>query len=273
MVEAPAVSDMVEQPDFTGVAAEYAASRPSYPSELFEWLASLVRRRDAAWDAATGNGQAAVGLAGHFAHVVATDRSAGQIGHGMRHPRIEYRVAQAEESGLAPDSIDLVVVATAIHWLDLARFYQEARRVIRAGGALAAWTYHVAHVGPPLDKVLRPFYEEVVGPHFAAGARMVDARYEGLSLPGEPLAAPSFRVSVRWNADQALRFVRTWSGVQSYMAVTHKDPVREIEGSVRRALGGGDSAVELSWPLYVRAARLWKPDADSQPQHGGNEGT
>jgi SAM-dependent methyltransferase len=250
-----------ESPDFSGVAAEYAASRPLYPRELFEWLASSVTQRRAAWDVATGNGQAAVGLAGHFTRVVATDRSHAQVGHGMRHPRIEYRVAPAEESGLAPDSMDLVAVAAAIHWFDLPRFYEEARRVIHAGGTLAAWTYHAAHVGRPLDRVLGPFYQDVVGGHFAPGARMVDARYEGLSLPGEPLKPPSFSVSVRWNADQVLRFVRTWSGVQSYMAVARKDPVVEIEEAVREALGGGDSAVELRWPLYLRAARLGKTGA------------
>jgi len=250
------VSKVVESPDFSRVAAEYAASRPLYPPELFEWLASSVARRHAAWDAATGNGQAAVGLARHFAHVVATDLSPGQVGHGMRHPRIEYRVAPAEASGLAPGSVDLVTVAAAIHWFDLPRFYEEVRRVIHPGGVLAAWTYHVAYVGPPLGTVLRPFYEDVVRPHFAAGARMVDARYEGLSLPGEPLKPPPFSVSTRWNADQVLRFVRTWSGVQSYMAAAKKDPVVEIEGAVREALGGGNSAAELSWPLYIRAARL-----------------
>lgn len=252
---------MVETPDFSGVAAEYAASRPLYPPELFEWLASLVEHRHAAWDAATGNGQAAVGLARHFTRVVATDRSPGQLRHGVRHPRIEYRVAPAEKSGLAPDSMDLVAVAAAIHWFDLPRFYEEARRVICSGGTLAAWTYHVAHVGPPLDKVLRPFYEDVVGPHFAPGARMVDARYEGLSLPREPLKAPSFSVSVRWNTEQCLRFIRTWSGVQSYIAAAKKDPVLEVEAAVREALGGGDSPVELTWPLYIRAARLEKTGA------------
>jgi hypothetical protein len=149
----------------------------------------------------------------------------------------------------------VVVVAAAIHWLDLPRFYEEAQRVTREGGVLAAWTYHVAHIGPPLDCILWPFYRDVVGPHFAPGARMVDARYEGLSLPGEPLKAPSFSITVRWNADQVLRFVRTWSGVQSYVAVVQKDPVAAIEGAIAGALGGGDSAAELSWPLYIRAAR------------------
>jgi SAM-dependent methyltransferase len=243
-------------PDFSSLAPEYAASRPLYPPELFEWLASTVAHREAAWDVATGNGQAAVGLAKHFPRVIASDVSAGQVEHAIRHPRIEYRVAPAEASGLESASIDLASVATAIHWLDLPTFYDEARRVIRPGGVLAAWSYHVAYVGPPLDRTLRPFYEDVVGPYFGAGARMVDARYEGLALPGEPLSPPPFTMSVRWTADQWLRFVRTWSGVHAYIASVEKDPVVEIEGAVREALGGGDAANEIRWPLYVRATRL-----------------
>ena len=246
----------LDAPDFSGVAAEYAASRPRYPQQLFDWLASVAARRDAAWDVATGNGQAAIGAATHFARVVATDLSARQIAHGIPHPRIEYRVAPADASGLAPGSIDLVTVAAAIHWFDLPRFYEEVRRVARDGAVLAAWTYHVAHVGPPLEAVLGPFYRDVVGPYFAAAARMVDARYEGIALPGEPLDPPQFFVSVRWNAEQWLDFIRTWSGVSSYIAAVKKDPVLEIEDAVRAALGGGDAAVETSWPLYVRAARV-----------------
>src|SRR5262245_3981434 len=174
----------------------------------------------------------------------------------MRNPRIEYRVAPAEESGLPPASIDLVTVAAAIHWFDLPRFYEEVRRVIRAGGVLAAWSYHVAYVGPPLGEILRPFYDDVVGPYFAPGARMVDSGYADLALPGEPLDPPQFDVTVRWNAEQVLAFVRTWSGVQSYKAVVKKDPVVAIETPVRDALGGEDSPAELSWPIDLRAARI-----------------
>lgn len=246
----------MKNPDFSGVAAEYAASRPLYPPELFSWLASSVARREAAWDAATGSGQAAVGLAPHFARVIGTDVSAEQLRHAVRHPRIEYRVATAEESGLAAGSIDLATVAAAIHWFDLPRFYDEVRRVVRPGGVVAAWTYHAVHVGAPLEKILGRFYESVVAPYFAPGARLVDARYEGITLPGEPLNPPPFHVSVRWNAAQALRYVRTWSGVQAYIAARGNDPVAEIEGAIREALGGGDDAVEMTGPLYVRAARL-----------------
>ena len=246
----------MEVPDYSQVSEEYAASRPSYPPELFEWLAAAVPRRGTAWDTATGNGQAAWGLAAHFEHVIATDISASQLRFARRHPRIEYRVAPAETSGLAAASVDLVVAAAAIHWFDLPRFYDEVRRVTQRGSVVAAWTYHVAHVEAPLDKVLWPFYRDVVAAHFAKGARLVDDRYAGILLPGGPLSVPSFRISVKWTAQDVLRFVRTWSGVQSYMAVSKRDPVEDLVDPVEDALGGRDRVRELRWPVYLRAARL-----------------
>ena len=246
---------MPEVPDFSPLAAEYAASRPAYPPGLFEWLAHESPGVDVAWDVATGNGQAAIGLAAHFASVIATDVSARQIENATPHPRVLYRIAPAEESGLAAGSIDLVAVAAAIHWFDLPRFYREVQRVLRGGGVLAAWTYHAARVESPLQDVLEPFYRDVVGPYFAPGARMVDARYEGLGMPGEALQPPALWISVRWTADQVLRYVRTWSGVHAYRAANGRDPVLAIEEAVRSALGGAAPAT-LRFPLYVRAARM-----------------
>ena len=52
---------------FSAVSAGYAAFRPRYPDALFDLLAEVAPARDAAWDCATGNGQAALGLARHFA--------------------------------------------------------------------------------------------------------------------------------------------------------------------------------------------------------------
>jgi SAM-dependent methyltransferase len=245
-----------DAPDFSNVAKEYASSRPEYPAELFEWLATTVARRDIAWDTATGSGQAAVGLAKHFDHVIATDVSAAQLHHARQHAQIRYHVARAEASGLSEDSVDLVVAAAAIHWFDLPRFYEEVRRVIRPGGVLAAWTYHVAHVSPPLDEILWPFYRDVVSDYFAGGARLVDARYAGLELPGRGIAAPSFQASVLWTPSQVLSFIRTWSGVQAYMSATNQDPLTKLVVPIESALGGADAVREVNWPLYLRAARL-----------------
>jgi ubiquinone/menaquinone biosynthesis C-methylase UbiE len=247
---------MTGTPDFSGVAKSYSAARPGYPAELFAWLASVVVKREVAWDAATGSGQAAVRLADHFARVVASDRSRAQLLHARDRARVAYRVALSEESGLPASSVDLVAVAAALHWFDRPRFYDEVRRVTRGGGVLAAWTYHVAHVEPPFDEILGPFYRDVVGPYFASGARLVDDRYETLALPGRALETPSLVVSARWTVAQVLDFVRTWSGVQSFAQATGVDPVAALAPRLASLPGAPESVHEIRWPLYLRASRL-----------------
>jgi SAM-dependent methyltransferase len=247
---------MTDAPNFSRVASSYTAARPGYPEALFDWLASQVKGRELAWDAATGGGQAAVGLARRFRRVVASDRSREQLAHATAHPGIDYRAAAAEASGLPDTSVDLTVAAAALHWFDLERFYAEAERVARPGGVLAAWTYHVAHVEPPFDAVLRPFYDDVVAPYFASGARLVDDRYQGITLPGSVLTTPPFVASVRWNEAQILAFIRTWSGVEACRRATGRDPVDLVEPAIRERCGSPETVHELRWPLYLRASRL-----------------
>ena len=44
---------------FIKQAKQYAETRPDYPKELFEFIASKTPDHDLAWDVGTGNGQAA----------------------------------------------------------------------------------------------------------------------------------------------------------------------------------------------------------------------
>lgn len=251
------MSDAPGVPDFSLVAKDYAAGRPGYPEDLFDWLATTVApARDIAWDAATGSGQAAWGLAHRFDRVIATDISAEQLRHARQHPRIDYRVARSEASGLPDASVDLAVSAAAAHWFDLPRYYDELRRVVRPGGVAVAWTYHVAHVDPPLDTILWRFYKDVLGPYYPPNVRLVDDRFAGIQLPGRELTAPALHATVRWSARQVAQFAASWSSVPGYIAATGADPIPELEAAVAAAFGGPDVVRELHFPLYIRAARL-----------------
>jgi len=246
----------VSKPDFSPLAGRYARSRPSYPEELFEHLARLAPGRKLAWDAATGNGQAALGLANHFSRVIATDISGEQIRHAVAHPRIEYKVAPSETSGLDDGSVDLVTVAAAVHWFDLAAFGREVRRVVRPGGLLAVWTYHIGVMQPPFDRLFDRFYRDVVGPWFGEGARLVDARYRTLELPGEPVEAPELDVRATWNLAQLVDFIHSWSGTQSYKENRGTDPVELVAEELGGLWGRPEQVRELAWPLFVRICRL-----------------
>src|SRR5438093_12328225 len=93
---------------FSGIANRYADFRPHYPAELFDYLAKLAPRTALVWDCACGNGQATLDLAQRFDRVVATDASREQVASATPHPKAEFRVAPAEESGLPDKSVGLI---------------------------------------------------------------------------------------------------------------------------------------------------------------------
>jgi SAM-dependent methyltransferase len=243
-------------PDFSPLAAEYARSRPRYPAALFDWLAGQVDRHELAWDAATGNGQAAASLALRFTRVVATDVSAEQLRHAFPAPNVEYRLGRAEEVDLPDSVVDLVTVAAAIHWFDLARFAATVRRVARPRGVVAAWSYHVGRCTEPVGAVLHRLYHGVLHDYFAPGARLVDAGYNSVELPGEPVAAPPFFAEAEWDLEQLRGFVRSWSGYEEYRRRHGRDPLDLVADELEAAWGGPERVHPLRFPLHLKVARL-----------------
>src|SRR6266516_1094165 len=84
---------------------------------------------------------------------IAQDASEKQIANAEPHERVEYRVAPAEESGLESGTIDLIMVAQALHWLGLPRFYEEVPRVLKSNGVFAASAYKLLHIHPDLARL------------------------------------------------------------------------------------------------------------------------
>ncbi len=243
--------------DFAGQAASYAAFRPDYPPALFEFIATLAPQRRLAWDCGTGSGQAAVGLAGYFDRVIATDASAAQLAHARPHERVEYRLALAEESGLPDRSVDLAAVAQALHWFDLDRFYPEVRRVLTPGGALAVWSYGDPVLDDPeVDAALQRFNKETLAPYWHPGRQHVRDGYRGLPFPFAEVPALTLTLERSWTLAELSGYVRTWSAVGRSVAALGPDPVAPLEAELARRRG--DPAVRhvVRWPLSVRAGTV-----------------
>jgi SAM-dependent methyltransferase len=237
----------VREDHFSKQAAAYAAFRPTYPDELFAHLAEVCGGGEV-WDCATGSGQAALGLAEHFARVHATDASAEQIRNAPPHPRVTYSVAPAEASGLAPHSIRLVTVAQALHWFDLDAFYAEVRRVLEPGGRIAIWSYGLMRVTPEIDALLHRFHDVDVGPYWPEGRWHVVDGYARLAFPFAREEAPEFRMLARWDLPRLVGYLTSWSAVQRAPG----DPVAEIAPELRAAWGAPGTVREVRWPLLLR---------------------
>jgi ubiquinone/menaquinone biosynthesis C-methylase UbiE len=238
---------------FSAVARAYADRRPRYPDALFDHLALLPARRDLAWDCGAGSGQATLSLARHFRRVVATDASAAQLAAATSHPQVEYRAAPAEASGLEANTTDLVTVAQALHWFNVAAFYAEARRVLAPGGVVAVWAYGRSELDDErLDRVLRAFYDDVVGHYWPAERRHVENGYRDLAFPFAELPAPAFTMEARWTLPELLGYVGTWSAVVRFRTAEGRDPLGRLGRELETVWGGAGAVRRVRWPLHLR---------------------
>lgn len=242
---------------FSAVSAAYAAFRPRYPDELFAFLARESRERTAAWDAGTGSGQAALGLAQHFTHVTATDASEEQLAHATRDPRVTYRVAPAEASGLPDQSVDLVTAAQAAHWFDRPRFWAEARRVLKPGGLIAVWTYVLVEIEPRIDAIVRRFYESVVGPFWPPERQLTEQRYRTTDFPFTEMDVPAFAIERQLTLEELAGYVRTWSATRGFIRKHGRDPVDELVAELAPEWGEDPPHHTRMgrWPIAMRAGR------------------
>jgi len=236
---------------FSKQAADYAKFRPRYPPELFEYLGGIAPSRQLAWDCGTGNGQAAVGLASVFDHVIATDASEKQIKNAERHGRVNYRVAPAEDSGIDSEAIDLIMIAQALHWFDLDRFYPEVRRVLKPNGIFAASAYNLLTIEPAIDEIVNQYYYEVVGPFWPPERKLVE-QFADLPFPFHEIDPPKFEMTQQWNLDHLFGYLRTWSSTQRFIAAKDSDPLEEITDELRNAWGDPQQIRDVTWPLAVR---------------------
>ena len=236
---------------FSKQAADYAKFRPRYPQKLFDYLGSIAPSRQVAWDCGTGNGQAAVGLASVFDHIIATDASESQIANAQSHNLVDYRVAPAENSGIESETLDLIMVAQALHWFDLGRFYGEVRRVLKNNGVFAASAYNLLHVKPTIDEVMNRYYYEVVAPFWPPERKLVE-QFADLLFPFHKVDAQKLEMTEQWNLDQLIGYLRTWSSTQRFIAAKGSDPLEQITDELRAAWGDSRKIRNVTWPLVLR---------------------
>ena len=240
---------------FSKQAKEYSLYRPKYPSELFEYLCGLVKEHNTAWDCATGNGQAALGLANYFGKVIATDASRSQINNALPHSKIEYRVSPAENSGLAGNSIDLITVASAIHWLDTDKFYAEVKRILKPGGVFAVWSYNGNNINPEVNKILEKFSHKVLYEHWPIESAIAWNFREKIQLPFEEIISPQFFIKLSWDLKDLLNYLYTWSSTQNYIKTRGINPLDELYKELINVWGKENEKKSVKIPLIMKAGR------------------
>jgi SAM-dependent methyltransferase len=247
-----------ERNTFAEQACLYANARPRYPDSLFQWIAEQCVEHGTAWDCATGNGQAAIGLARYFDRVQASDVSPEQIAHAVQHPRIQYFVASAEMSGLPDRGVDLIAVAQALHWFEFEQFWSEVRRVAKPQAVFCAWGYAWFESTPTVVEGLLEPFRKILSPYWASNNQILCNGYrtEDIDFPFVRLAAPSFAIEVQWTLKQLMDYMMTWSAFtrsrQDTSAVRAMD---DLLSRTQRILPA-DELTLVRMPLKIVAGRV-----------------
>ena len=122
---------------FTGKSDDYFRCRPGYPESSVRWLKERCSGEKVV-DIGAGTGIFTKVLLNFFSSVSALEPNA-DMQRCFRDflPDTVCLPGSGEATGLPDNSVDLITVAQAFHWLDEEKFKAEAMRILRPGGKVA----------------------------------------------------------------------------------------------------------------------------------------
>jgi SAM-dependent methyltransferase len=231
----------------------YAQFRPTYPDDLFSWLAERCPRTRCALDIAAGTGQATRPLLGRFDLVLACDASLEQLTSSSDWQPAQRFAAQAERLPLRDGSVDLMVIAQALHWFATPTFFTEAKRALAADGLFCAWCYGLLRIEPPLDALIDRLHGETLSGYWPQGRASVDAGYRDIQAPFDLLEPPTFALEAHWDLFQLFGYLQTWSAVKRWQQTHGRDPVAQLEPELKQLWGSPECKRQVRWPLHFLA--------------------
>ncbi|SCU98283.1 LADA_0H11848g1_1 [Lachancea dasiensis] len=178
----------------------YQENRPTYPKSLYRAIVSYHQGPAVnVIDIGCGTGISTFPLLEYFGSVIGSDPSSTMLTSAERmksrlnphdQNRLKFQQCAAEEiSSLAKNStVDMVVGAESVHWLDHDRFFDQVHQVLRPGGTVAYWFYvEPIFLDFPEANVI---YEKYVYEDPAYMGPLWKSGKENLRYFGEPINIP-----------------------------------------------------------------------------------
>ena len=251
-------------------AERYDRARPGYPQAIFDDLAELagIGPGCRVLEIGCGTGQATVPLAERGCQIVAVELGA-ELAEVARRNLARFADVQVVNAAfeiwpLPPEPFDVVLSATAFHWIDPAVRVVKSADALRPGGTLATIdTHHVAGGTEPFFVEAQDCYERW-DPATPPGIRLPPA--DTVPLEGEELTrsgrfdAPQFRLhatDVPYTTASYIDVLLTYSGHRALDSVAQRGLLDCIAGLIDNQHGG--QIVKRYLSLLRVARRL--PDA------------
>ena len=193
-------------------------------------------------------------LAVYFKRVIASDASEQQIAQATPSDNIDYAVMTAEAPSLEEATVDLVVVAQALHWFDVGSFFAGVDRVLKKQGILAVWSYGQHEVDAEFDAIVHHLYQQILGDYWLPERCLVERGYDDIQFPYAEIDAPGIELEVNCSLDQLFAYLISWSAVQRYMLALDENPLELVTDELTRVWGAATTK-KVSWPVTLYVSR------------------
>jgi len=241
--------------NFSKQASLYAEFRPHYPQEMINFISNLCTSHELAWDAGTGNGQAAIALTKYFNHVVATDPSSEQIKNAVPDNKVIYKVQRSEECELEANSVDLITIANALHWFNFDTFYAIANNVLKKDGIIAAWCYTLPTINDVIDELVSTFHNVTVDEFWVHENRLVEKEYQTIPFPFEEISTPQFYSEKEFTLPDFISYLNTWSATQKYIQKYDSNPTDILSEEMKKVWGNVHDKKTVKWKLTLKVGK------------------
>jgi len=250
-------------------ALKYSKYRPVYPKSVVDTLLAYLSRlgcsQELVIDVGCGSGQSTFHLEAHFKRCTGVDISKAQIKAAQEKAKmrqncnVSFAVGKATELPAEENTVDLVTIAQAWHWLpDHNKFYAECKRVLKPQGCLAVYGYgNVELANPAANDIVRNFYSKTLEGCWHSERQHIDNEYHEVKLPFNKTESYNTKMFKEMALTDFIGYVSSWSGYEKYCELhPENSELADMEVQIRSQLSVGKECthevkVDMHFPMFI----------------------
>lgn len=252
---------------FDEVAGWYDEVRPGYPEPLVEDVLALsaIPPGGRILEIGCGTGQATLPFARRGYSLLCLElgsRMAALTAEKCRpYPGVEIQNVAFEDWPLPGRAFDLVISASAFHWIPPEIGYAKVAASLKPGGSIALFWHHAAGEDTPFRRALTQVYRERA-PHLVehlpgetVASTLVERTLKDFESSGQfgPVIVREYPWTDTYTVDQHIKLLNTYSPIRSLGPAMRQDLLAGVREVVER-FGGqvSSSGVVLLYMARVR---------------------
>lgn len=240
---------------FNDIVEYYDAYRPGVPTEVVDYIVDrfALDGMSQVIDLGCGTGQLAKSLCKHVSKVICVDSDKEMISSAQKtiksikacNGKIKFICKKAEEFSMPMNSINLVAICRAFHWMDQDIVLRNYKSLLRPGGGFALLGDNSLWNGTEIwQKKAKETIQHFLGDKRRAG----DKHFSATTEPYESMLkrhgyveveVKDFLITRYWNIDSILGYLYSTSFSSKKM---FGDKLKKFEKMLSNALGNPDKS-------------------------------